>query len=154
MNAGQRFRYRLESLLRKRESDAVQLHHEQTEAHQRVDACARDVEAISAAIAHTEVHMRSLGQEGTAIDPDTQGRLRTYLKMLMADRERKRHKLAEARREYDDIGTRLRHTREGIKALEKHREGRRADFEVQWRRREQTAADELWLMRRAAKRTS
>lgn len=151
MNGGRRFRYQLESLLRKREAESDQLRHEQTEAQLRVDNGERDLKTVESAIGHTETRLRLLGREGAAIDPDAQTRLRAYLKMLCVDREKKREKLESLRREYDDIGVRLRTVREGVKALEKHRDGRRADFDADWRRRDQATADELWLMRRPAK---
>lgn len=151
MSAGRRFRYSLDSLLRKREMELDQLRHEQSLARQCVDSCERDLEAVQTAIGHAEVRLRALGCEGAAIDPDTQTRLRTYLKMLVVDLVAKQGRLDNARRVYDEIGVKVRTAREGIKALEKHRDGQRADFDAEWRRRDQATADELWLARRAAK---
>jgi flagellar export protein FliJ len=152
MTTKRQFKYQLASLLRKRETESDELRHQLAEVQTRVDTAAGELEAVRAMIEQTESRLRTDGQEGAAIEPDLQARLRVYLKMQRVEEETKKENLQKVEQERDEVSEKLRTVREGIKALEKHREGRRIDFDTEWERRDQAAADELWLLRRSAKR--
>ena len=154
MSGGRQFRYQLESVLRKHEAEMEQLRHKQAEIKQRMDTCASELEAVCNEVAQTETRLRGASQEGTSIDPDQQSRLKMYLKVLIADMDAKKEKLQAAEHEYDAVCTEVRTAQKEIKTLEKHRAGRRSEFDAHWNRKDQTAADELWLLRRPGKRQS
>jgi chromosome segregation ATPase len=154
MTTGRRFRYQLESVLRKHESEMEQLRHRQTEVKLRMDTCARELDAVREEVAQTETQLRGMSREGAPIDPDQQSRLKMYLKVLNTDMEKKKEKLQVVEREYDDVCAQVRTAQKEIKTLEKHRAGRRSEFDTYWSRKDQTAADELWLLRRPSKRQS
>ena len=154
MSTGRRFRYQLDSVLRKHESDMEQLRHRQAEIKSRMDNCARELDAIREQVEQAQSRLRGASREGTAIDPDQQSRLTAYLKILHAEMEDKKAKLQAIEREYDDVCAEVRAAQKEIKTLEKHRAGRRSEFDIYWNRKDQTAADELWLLRRPGKRQS
>lgn len=154
MSGGRQFRYQLESVLRKHESEMEQLRHKQAEVKQRMDTCARELEAVCDEVTQTEGRLRGASQQGAPIDPDQQSRLKTYLKMLVSDMETKKEKLKAAEQDYDEVCAEVRTAQKEIKTLEKHRAGRRSEFDAHWNRKDQAAADELWLLRRPGKRQS
>ena len=90
MSTGRRFRYQLDSVLRKHESDMEQLRHRQAEIKSRMDNCARELDAIREQVEQAQSRLRGASREGTAIDPDQQSRLTAYLKILHAEMEDKR----------------------------------------------------------------
>lgn len=152
MTTRRSFKYQLASLLRKRETEADELRHALAEVQNRLEAATQALAEIQATIEQTETQLRSGGQEGAAIEPDLQARLRVYLKIQRNEEEQRKKALEAVQQEHDEVSGKLRTVREGIKALEKHREGQRADFDTELQRRDQAAADELWLLRRSAKR--
>jgi flagellar export protein FliJ len=154
MSSSRRFRYQLESVLRKRESDSEQLRHRQAEVRMRLDDCTQALEAVQNSMEQVETQLRGTSREGAAIDPDQQTRLQTYLKMLRTDHAAKKKKLDAVQVEYDDVCAEVRTAQKEIKTLEKHRDGRRSEFDAHWNRKDQSAADELWLLRKPIKRQS
>ncbi len=142
-----RFEYQLESLLKKRllEQDAARA--EETAAREIVDVRRKAAEAVSKTIDVTEQELRKQYAHGSALDPEEQRRLMTYLTHQRKELDKKRSEVEQAVKMHEDMLRNLEAARCSVKTLEKHREGRRTEFSLEWQRAEQKRVDELWLMR-------
>ncbi|GEM_PF-3489563 len=144
---GDRFEYQLESLLKKRLMEQDVARAEEATAHALVDTRRAEAEAIEKIIGTTEQDLREQYAHGSELDTEKQALLLTYLAYQRKQLEKKRSAVDAAVTAHEETMRHLEAARCSVKMLEKHREGRRTQFSLEWQRAEQKRVDELWLMR-------
>ncbi len=149
--SSERFRYALEALLRRRRSDWKTVKMEETTASKVVDDRNSEVDQARGIVEETEQSLRHARRDGVEIDPNRQHLLAGYLSLQREVLGQRQHALGQAREMHERIRTSLEGVTKGIKSLEKHREQREADHNVQQGAAEQKRVDELWLLRRRRK---
>jgi hypothetical protein len=141
------FAYQLESLLKKRLLDQDVARAEEAAARELMEAHRTEAGLIEKTIDVTEQELRGQYTRGRELDLEQQQLLLTYLTHQRKELEKKRAKLAHAVTVHEDTARNLEAACCSVKTLEKHKEGRHAEFFSEWRRAEQKRVDELWLMR-------
>lgn len=152
MSGVARFRYQLESLLKKRTAERDEQLHERALAQTEMEERRSEWETVRDVVLRVEQELRGVAGFGTRLDPGEQARLRAYLQEKREEARERRQALDAAEQKLAQIDAELRTVLESIRTLEKHRDGQRNEFETEWRRREQGLMDELWLLHEGSKR--
>jgi hypothetical protein len=150
--SGRRFKYQLQALLKKRRSELDTVIAEEAAAIQALDGLNKQRADIEHAIARAEEEMRAASRPGCAIDQEQFDLARKYLRQKREEFERKAKEVQKAEKVCEQLRRQKNAIRQGIKTLERHRETKRAEREVELRRSEQRGLDELWLLRRGSER--
>ena len=144
----QRFKYRLDPLMRLRANERDVLRAEALEAAKEVQQRARELEEIGRTIERTEGALRALVASGSEIPVDAQLRMQSYLSQQRESHARKRHELASAERKETGVLSRLQVKQRDARALELHKDKQRREFETVRGRSMIKSADDQWLLMR------
>jgi flagellar biosynthesis chaperone FliJ len=120
------------------------MRHAAAEVEKRTRECEELLRDIGAA----EGRLRGLLADGTSIAVDEQLRLQAYLDSRRRQREAKSRELDEASRAMHRVLEQLLAKQREAKALEKHRERQRREFDQAQARLAHKAADDQWLRRK------
>lgn len=145
-NNGKRFRYSMDPLLKVRRWDADIAKAEEIRALHDVNERARETREIGESIAGVEASIRETYQGG-AINAQWCISLSRFLECRRQDFSGKQDELRKAENAHEQVRYKLHTAKQGVLTLEKHREGKRAEHELDAQREEQKSADDLWLQR-------
>jgi flagellar export protein FliJ len=143
-----RFQYRLEPLIRLRSAERDVLKGEMRQAAEEVEKRTREVEQVSREVQAAESELRAALRSGAAIAVDEQQRLQGYLKQRREQREAKQRSLDAASQAMFQVIERLNAKQQDTRALEKHRERQRRQFDQAEARVALNSADDQWLRKR------
>ena len=139
------FRYGLEALLRKRCVELDFAREELAVANERFDGCTRALEAQAAQVAQLETCQRDLSRSGASIDVEERMRLHHCVRSAVLQKEQRAAQLEQARQQRDNAMTQVGAARQALKAIERHREQRQEQFNVEQVRKGLLATDDLHL---------
>jgi flagellar export protein FliJ len=143
-----RFKYRLEPLISLRSAERDALQEEMRRAAGEVERRTHECEDLSREIASAEGALRNALRSGASIAIDEQMRLQSYLDGRRRAREAKQRELEAASLEMHRVLDRLTAKQRDAKALEKHRDRKRRQFDLEQSRLALKAADDQWLRRK------
>jgi flagellar export protein FliJ len=144
----QRFKYRLDPLIRLRANERDVLRAEALQAAKEVQQRTRELEDIGRTIEHTEGALRGLVASGSEISVDAQLRMQSYLSQQRESQARKRRELTSAEQKETGVLSRLQVKQRDAKALELHKDKQRREFETVRGRSMIKSADDQWLLMR------
>ena len=139
------FRYGLQALLRKRCAELDLVKEELAVANERFDTHARALEAQAAQVAQLEAYQRDLSRVGASIDVEERMRLHRCLRSAALHKEQLAVQLEQARQHRENVVAQVRAAHQALKAIERHREQRQGQFNVEQLRKGLLATDELHL---------
>jgi flagellar export protein FliJ len=142
------FRYRLQPLIGLRSAERDALQGEMRRAAAEVENRTRECEELGRDIVAAERRLRGLLADGASIAVDEQLRLQGYLDSCRRRRDLKRRELDEASQALHRVLEQLLAKQREAKALEKHRDRQRRDFDQAQARLALRAADEDWMRRK------
>ncbi len=145
-NSGKRFRYSMDPLLKVRRWDADIAKAEEMRALHDVNERARETREIGESIAGLETSIRETYQGG-AINAQWCVTLSRFLECRRQDFRGKQDELRQAENAHAQVRYKLHTAKQGVLTLEKHRDGKRSEHELNAQREEQKLADDLWLQR-------
>jgi len=151
VTVGKKFRYSLESMLKVRQLERDTIAQQEASARAVLQQQERAAQEIQGRIAVTEIEIRSLSGVNTRIEPDREMRLRVYLDHARDELKAKMVEVEQANHVHQQLAKQLSRARQGIKALERHREHKAEEHFTEWQRAEQKGSDDLWLLRRERK---
>jgi len=143
-----RFKYRLDPLISLRSAERDALQGEMRRAAEELDRRTREFEDLARDIGSLESALRELLRSGASIAVDEQLRLQGYLEQRRREREAKQRALDEASRAMHRVLEQLTAKQRDAKALEKHRDRKREQFDQAQSRLAIKAADDQWLRRK------
>ena len=141
-----RFKYRLDPLARLRAGVRDALKAEAAQAAREVELRAMEMERLGRELERVEGELRALRSRGGELAVDAELRAQGY---LAAHRERllgKRRELEAARGKADEARSRLQLKQRDARALERHRDRQRREYDIVRGRSATRAADEQWLL--------
>ena len=144
-----RFRYPLDALLRKRQSDWKSVKLEEVTAGRLVETRGTAVDQARGTLEGAEQLLRSARGAGTPIDPAQQLSLGNYLVHQRAALHEHRQALRQAQDLRERVRSNLDGISRGIKSLEKHRAARETNHRLEQDNLEQKRLDEIWLLGRS-----
>ena len=143
-----KFKYRLESLVKLRSAERDALKNDVERASGEVQKRTRERDDIERTIELAEDELRALYRGGADLSLDAQSRLQLYLRQQRGLRSAKQRELEEATRVMQAVLCALELKVQDTKALEKHRDRQRRQFDDVQTRVTLHAADEQWLRRK------
>jgi hypothetical protein len=146
---GRVFRYSLQALMRKRQSELDTRKGELATAKLRVTEQTRELEGRAAELRELEDYQRALSTDGALIDVNARMRLHHCLSHAVSRKQRQVAQLAQAREQEEKILEQLRAAREALQTVERHRERSAGQFDAEGLRKTQLTMDELYLLRRS-----
>jgi len=143
-----RFKYRLDPLMRLRATERDVLKAEAAQAAREVEAKARELAEIGRSIERAQVELRALYERGSDIPVDAQLRVQSYLSLQREGEARKRRELETAAQKESGVRSKLQLKQRDAKALERHKDKQRRQFEAVLGRSQIKSADDQWLLMR------
>ena len=139
-------KYALKGLLTMRRGDLDLSRVETTKARDVLDRTVEETRRIGTAIAEIEEDLRAVCETGATIDPTRHATLSGYMKDRLLAMQKKMVELRNAEQLYEQSRNRLHRVKQGVMVLEKHKETKQQEFEIETSRSEQKQMDDIWLM--------
>ena len=141
-------KYRLDPLISLRSAERDALQDEMRRAAGEVEKRTRECEDLLRDISSVEGALRKALRSGASIAVDEQLRLQGYLDGRRRAREAKQRELDQATVEMHRVLEQLTAKQRDAKALEKHRDRKRQQFDLEQSRLALKVADDQWLRRK------
>jgi flagellar export protein FliJ len=141
-----RFRYGMEPVIKVRRWDVDSAKADELRARQVVADRARETQRIGESIAEAEAKLRESQRQGEAIDAQWYTTLTSFLVLRRKDFEESQVELRQAQEVHDERRRTLMGAKQKLTALEKHKETKRLENEVEVQRENQKQMDDLWLL--------
>lgn len=141
------FRYSLEALIKKHSWELESVRIQEKEKRNIKDARQKQCADIEAMIAEIETELRHAHASDSQINPDAYRALTVYLNDRRSELGEAKNRFDEAAREHEGVVRQVMSIKRSLRALEKHRAGKEAEFRLEQDRNEMRTADELWLLK-------
>jgi flagellar export protein FliJ len=138
--------YTLKGLLTMRRGDLDLSRVETTKARDVLDQAAEDARRIGLTISEIEEELRAVCETGATIDPGRHAALSGFLKDRRQAMLKQMTELRNAEQLYEQSRNRLHRVKQGVMVLEKHKETKQQESEIEASRREQKLMDDMWLL--------
>lgn len=147
-----RFHYPLDAMLRHIEWEIEALKSELATLNQVLAAQVKELEQLGDAVRAVEREILDICKENAIIDRDRKTIAELYLRDRQLRADEKLQEVEQTRALVDQVYQQLSKKKQSHRALEKHRERKKRDFDAEGMRLAALEADELWLARIAIKR--
>ena len=139
------FRYPMDPILKQYEWEIDALKAELMTLNQAVNGRVAEMQKLTESVRAAEQEIQEICRENAIIARDRKAIVEIYLRDQRVRVEQKQQEIDQARALADAVFEQLNKKKQSQRGIEKHRERKKKDFDVEAIRRDALEADELWL---------